>query len=167
MVKVQLGIHMATPLKWQGDRKEIQKEEGAKPDKVKAPSATPTPQIGGGGESPGQWGHFCYWAPPSCADQRPLLLREHLGQYGLGDCGSYCRSGLQGWKAGLRQCCSSFLFHFAPGRGRATGGRRLHGGKELPLSPASGRGQGISPRCTHLRISAAGPSPEDQLEGQG
>ena len=31
--------------------------------------------------------------------------------------------------------------------------------KQLPLSRAPGRGRGSSPRCTHLRISTAGPSP--------
>ena len=31
--------------------------------------------------------------------------------------------------------------------------------KQLPLSRAPGRGWGISPRCTHLRVSTAGPSP--------
>ena len=113
----------------------------------------------------------CRQSPRSCTPPGTGRSREGTGQRGLScqqvPC-KLCRSG----HCTLRACVSycrkltpelefwppPLLFSSCLG-GKHCQGTEVSQGKQLPLSPAPGRGWGSSSRCTHLRISTAGISP--------
>ena len=121
------------------------------------------PGAGRSGEGPGQRGGSCHRRPR--AVQIGVPAPEHPGPCGLGaavvTAGADSRAGELASTSGVAPPGVTLCLGEA---GRQ--GTRASWGKQLPLSRAPGRGQGSSPRCTHLRAQQA-PPPEDQLEGQG
>ena len=91
---------------------------------------------------------LCRSAPPTPGASRPLqTLQELLRELPL---------ELESWSLPL------LLFLPVPPCAWDERGHQGTGAShdnQLPLSHTPGRGQGSSPRCTHLRISTAGPSP--------
>ena len=113
------------------------------------------PRTGRGGESTGRRGLSCY-CPQAVQISVPTLPWEHLGQCGLGavvvTVGADSRAGELG--------AATVVAPPGVSQGKLPLSLKVASqDKQLLLSCAPGRGLSSSPRCTHLRISTAGPSP--------
>ena len=117
------------------------------------------PGVGGSGEGTGQRGLSCHRAPPSCADQcictslgalRPVWTGR-LRLVTQGELNPKLETWLPSFFIFL--CCTLCL----GGAGRP--GNRGLGGKQLPLSPAPGKGRGISTQVHTPENQHSSPSP--------
>ena len=86
-------------------------------------------------------------------------LRGSIKAVLLGDYGSYCWELTLGLENRPLPVLFFLLVSLCAWEGQGRQGTETSRGEQLPLNPAPGRGWGISPRYTHLRISIAGPSP--------